>query len=153
MAQDDIITLPDYAVDGAAGTAGAVVVPNPASSPDSNDWLGQIFSKILVPVGSMYVASTVANDVAIAQAKAQAKINSYTARDPSVGSNNPKAALNAASRTLAQQWLPDYMLTPVVAGTATTPTTGGKVSLVGWGMLAILGLLIVWLVVRIFRKK
>lgn len=144
--------VPSLAVDGAVSSV--EVIPNPPVGMTS-DPLGFLFNNILMPVGTAVVKAKAEQEIAIGKAKAQAQVNAYHVNNPSLGPNDPKAALAYESQTLAQRYLPSWML---AAASTVVTTPGGttveqkKVSLVGWAVLAMLGAGILWLVVRLFRK-
>lgn len=147
------IQVPSTAVDGSEGD-GSEIVPNPPVGVKSADFLGTLYNNILLPVGTGIVKAKVEQELAIGAAKAQAKINSYHATDPSIGPNDPKAALAYAAQTQAQRWLPSFMLAPATTVKTETGQTYSvqKVSPFGWAMLAIMGAAALWLFVRLFRR-
>lgn len=143
--------VPSLAIDGAVTPT--EIVPNPPTGAPK-DFFDYLYNDLLLPAGTALVKAEVQQTVAVGNAKAQTQINQYRKTDPSIGPNDPRAALAYESQTLAQKWLPSWML--VSAGTLST--TDGKtveqkkISGLGWGILAILALLFVWLFIRLFRR-
>lgn len=141
---------PSTTVDGSTGS-GAEIVPNPPVN-GVGDIIGTLYNNILLPVGTSILKARVDQEMAIGAAKAQAKINSYHVNDPSIGPNDPRAALAAESRTTAQKWLPGFMLAPAPAKADGQQTFVASISPVGWIMLIVAGFLTLGLIFRLFRK-
>jgi hypothetical protein len=147
------ISVPSTTTGGAGGTFSAQVIPNPAVTPESSDFFGKLYSEFILPVATNVARQRVDQELAISSAKAQAKINQYHAKDPSIGPNDPRAALAAANQTTAQRYLPSFMLAPVDPGQpVSVQNPQSRISPFGWALIAILAAGVLWAVVRIFRR-
>lgn len=148
-----MISVPEMAIEGATGE-GAEVIANPPLTPASTDYLGGMFN-LLLPVGTAIAKAKTEQFIAQENAKTQAKINSYHKSDPSVGPNDPRAALAYAAQTPAQKFLPSFMLAPATTQTLATGeviAAPQKVSGLGWVLLIGGGLLGILILVRLIRR-
>lgn len=122
--------------------------PTPPSST-----FGDAFDRLtntLGLVGSNYLTAQGQLQIAQATAAAQARINGYSAVNPSLGAVNPDQAQAVANQTWVQRYLP--MGSPVVGA----PNTGQQTGATDNSRLLIYGLfgvLIILVMVRFLRGK
>ena len=124
-----------------------VSVANPSTDTPS---LGGFFTNLFgTALGAVQGVAQVKADerIALANASAQAKLNQYKLNDPSVGPNDTAGAQAVANKTLAQTYLPSYMLFQPATDSAGKATGGVKVSPMGWVIFGAVGLL-VFLILR-----
>lgn len=126
----------------------AEVVNNPPAS-GSGDPLGSFFG-FLLPAAESYARIQAETVVATAQANAQAKLNAIHANNASAGPNDPKAAQAEANKTMAQKFLPSYMLFTPQVDTKGNPTGAVSATPVFWALVGLVGIVIA---VLIFRRK
>lgn len=110
--------------------------------------LGRMFSMIL-PFGEAYAKIKAEEKIAIATAQAQAKLNYYKTNDPSIGPNDPNAAQVVANKTLAQTYLPAYMLFTPTTDAKGAPTGGVQITPLGYVVIFTVGIMLFLL----FRRK
>lgn len=108
------------------------------------------FTGLLTTVGGNYLTQRGQLEVAKLNADTQARLNSYSAVNPSLGAVNPAAATAVANQTLIQKWLPGG--SPTAGAPATGQQAVTQIDLVKYGIIAGVGLLIILIVVKLFRK-
>lgn len=89
---------------------------------------GDVFKNTLGFVGTLggqYLTLKGQEKIAVETAKAQVRLNGYSAVNPSLGAVNPGAALKEAVKSPAQSWLPGGL---PLTGTPNTVGQSGAVS-------------------------
>ena len=76
--------------------------------------------------GSAYLTVRGQEKIALETAKAQERLNKYSAVNPSLGAVNPNAAQNQANKSPVQNWLP--WGSPIVGTSGTTATNGSSMT-------------------------
>jgi hypothetical protein len=97
--------------------------------------------------GSSYFTLKGQEKIAIETAEAQARLNKYSAVNPSLGAVNPNAAQQVANLSPVQKWLP--FGSPVTGANATTTGTASNGTAKVLTILAVVAaVLIVWKLLR-----
>lgn len=96
--------------------------------------------------GSAYLTLKGQEKIAVETAEAQARLNKYSAVNPSLGAVNPSAAQRQANLSPVQQWLP--WGSPVAGTNATTATGPGNAGKVLVFVAIVAAVLIVWKLLR-----
>lgn len=127
---------------------------DPVANPAPTTTFDSVFDRLtgtLYNLGGDYL--TMQGQVAVAKqyADAQARLNSYSAVNPSLGPVNPAQAQAVANQTLLQKWLPGG--SPVVGSPATGQKANQTVDLIKWGAIAAVVLIAVIAVFKMFKKS
>lgn len=125
------------------------LVANPAPDYSFGDVADRFFQGAL-NVGGNYLTQKGQVDIAQANAAAQARLNGYSAVNPSLGAVNPAAAAQLAGQTLIQRFLPTGSPSVGVPASGGQPSAG--LSLGMWLVLGAVAILGVFLIVRLVRK-
>lgn len=122
---------------------------NPAPSTTAAGVFDRFFSNV-VQLGGNYLTLKGQAEVAQAMANTQARLNSYSAVNPSLGAVNPAAAQLEANKTWVQRYLPFGSPTVGAPGSGQAAQAGSNV--LGWVIAGGVALLVVLLIIRAVRK-
>lgn len=125
------------------------IAANPTPSFSVEDVFGRIFST-LGTLGGNYLTQAGNQTLATQAGAAQARINGYSAVNPSLGAVDPYAAQQVANQTLAERWLPWGSPVVGVPGTGATATASPPAitKYLLWGGAILLGLFVLMKVAK-----
>lgn len=125
------------------------------ANPQQSFTFGDVFSKLTdsaIKVGSGYLDLKGQEFLAEQRLDAQARLNQYSAVNPSLGAVNPASALQSSKQSLAQQFLPGGL--PLVGTSSNVAGSGAPVggsNLGKWAIIAVVVLGLVWLARKAFK--